>query len=45
MTLWWRKQRELRDELDSHLEMAAQDRIKRGEDPARAPTRSPRIGQ
>lgn len=36
MTLWWRKRRELRDELDSHLEMAARDRVERGEDAARA---------
>lgn len=36
MRLWWRKRRELRDELDSHLEMAAQDRMDRGEEPSRA---------
>ncbi len=36
MSWWWRKQRELRDELDCHLEMAAQDRMERGEGPARA---------
>ncbi|HEX5425255.1 MAG TPA: ABC transporter permease [Candidatus Acidoferrales bacterium] len=36
MTLWWRKQRELRNELNSHLQMATQDRTERGEDPARA---------
>ena len=36
MILWWRKHRELRDELDSHLEMAARDRIERGEDPVQA---------
>jgi putative ABC transport system permease protein len=36
MNLWWRKQRELRDELHTHLEMATQDRIERGEDPIRA---------
>ncbi len=32
MTFWGRKQRELRDELESHIRMAAQDRIERGED-------------
>ena len=36
MTFWWRKQRELRNELNSHLQMATQDRADRGEDPARA---------
>src|SRR5215472_10804961 len=36
MILWWRRQRELRDELHSHLEMATQDRIERGEDPTQA---------
>lgn len=36
MRLWWRKGRELRDELDSHLDMAARDRVERGEDAARA---------
>lgn len=36
MTVWWRKRRELRDELDSHLEMAAWDRVERGEDPGQA---------
>jgi putative ABC transport system permease protein len=36
MRLWWHKQRELRDELDSHLEMATRDRVERGEEPARA---------
>lgn len=36
MTLWWRKRRELRDELDSHVQMAAQDRVDRGEDATHA---------
>jgi putative ABC transport system permease protein len=36
MIRWWRKQRELRDELDSHLKMATEDRIERGEQPTRA---------
>jgi predicted permease len=36
MSLWWRKRRDLRDELDSHLEMAAQDRMERGDNPAQA---------
>src|SRR5690348_16686125 len=42
MTFWWRKRRELRDELDSHLDMAAQDRVGRGEEPARARQRARR---
>ncbi|MGH9736729.1 MAG: ADOP family duplicated permease [Candidatus Acidiferrales bacterium] len=42
MTLWWRKQRELRDELKTHLDMAANDRIDRGEDPGRARQRARR---
>jgi putative ABC transport system permease protein len=36
MRFWWRKRHELRDELDSHLQMAAQDRVERGEDATRA---------
>ncbi|HEX5425254.1 MAG TPA: ABC transporter permease [Candidatus Acidoferrales bacterium] len=36
MTFWWRKRREFRAELDSHVQMATQDRTERGEDPARA---------
>ena len=28
---WYRKRQELNDEIQSHLEMAAQDRIERGE--------------
>ncbi|MGH9736730.1 MAG: ADOP family duplicated permease [Candidatus Acidiferrales bacterium] len=42
MTLWWRKRRELHDELNSHLQMAANDRIDRGEDPGRARQRARR---
>jgi putative ABC transport system permease protein len=33
---WRRKQQELNDEIDSHLRMAAQERIARGENPAAA---------
>jgi len=33
---WWRRERELREELDAHIKMAIQDRIERGEDPAAA---------
>lgn len=38
---WWRKRQELKEELDSHLRMSAQDRISRGEDASDA-TRSAR---
>jgi predicted permease len=34
MTFWRRKQQELNDEIDSHLRMAAQERVARGENRA-----------
>jgi hypothetical protein len=36
MTPFWRRRRQLEEEVQSHLEMAKQDRIDRGESPAKA---------
>jgi predicted permease len=33
---WWRRSKELDDEIRSHFEMAVRERIERGEDPRRA---------
>lgn len=33
---WWRRRKELDEELRNHLEMAVRERIERGEDPRRA---------
>jgi len=36
LNLWWRRRKELDDEVRAHMEMAARERIERGEDPASA---------
>src|SRR5579862_4772681 len=36
LKFWWRKRRELDDEVRAHMEMAVRERIERGESPERA---------